>query len=218
MGASRGQARHPVTGVPRMTNPWITSAAALFLGWFSTGAILWRVRRADLGGPDDHLWSVLLGLPLLVFGVMVLHASVDDASVRGVYLVFLSALAILGWIELAFLSGVITGPNRSTCPPGLPLGQRFMRATGTVIWHELRLLAGLLMIAPMSFGTANEFGLWTFGVLFFARISAKFNLFFGVPRIHTEFLPRPETPSPTRYDTCSKELTDGFPEPLSHPA
>jgi putative photosynthetic complex assembly protein 2 len=28
-------------------------------------------------------------------------------------------------------------------------------------------------------------------VLFFARISAKLNLFFGVPKINVEFLPRP---------------------------
>jgi putative photosynthetic complex assembly protein 2 len=38
---------------------------------------------------------------------------------------------------------------------------------------------------------ANTTGLWTFAILFFARISAKLNLFFGVPRINTEFLPRP---------------------------
>ena len=47
------------------------------------------------------------------------------------------------------------------------------------------------MITRIALATANEFGLWTFGVRFFARISAKVNLFFGVPRIHTEFLPRP---------------------------
>jgi putative photosynthetic complex assembly protein 2 len=37
----------------------------------------------------------------------------------------------------------------------------------------------------------NAFGIWTWVLLFGARISAKLNLFFGVPRIHTEFLPRP---------------------------
>ena len=31
---------------------------------------------------------------------------------------------------------------------------------------------------------------WTFTVLYGARISAKLNLYFGVPRINTEFLPR----------------------------
>ncbi len=84
---------------------------ALFLWWFSTGAILMRVRKADNSGPDAHLWSVLLGLPLLFAGVFGFHQTLDDASPFGVHMAFLSALAIWGWIELAFLSGVITGPN-----------------------------------------------------------------------------------------------------------
>ena len=174
-----------------MTNPWFVGVSAIFLWWFSTGIILWRVRSADLGGRDDHLWSVLLGLPLLLGGFLGLHSTATDASAPGAYLAFLSALAVWGWIELAFLSGIVTGPNREPCPPFARLGERFVRATGTVLWHELLLLAALLVIARMTAGQANGFGFWTFAVLFAARISAKLNLFFGVPRIHTEFLPRP---------------------------
>jgi putative photosynthetic complex assembly protein 2 len=173
-----------------MTNPWIVTAAAIFLWWFSTGVILMRVRRADMGGPDDHLWSVLLGLPLLLGGGLGLDATSDDASAAGAFLAFLSAISVWGWIELSFLSGVITGPNRRVCPPGLPLGPRFLRAAGTVIYHEILLVVALLVIARITLGTANEFGLWTYAVLFVARISAKLNLFLGVPRIHSEFLPR----------------------------
>lgn len=173
-----------------MTNPWIAALSALFLWWFSTGILLWRVRRADQGGADDHLWSVLLGLPLLLGGFLGLHSTKDDATVIGVYLAFLSALAVWAWIELAFLSGVITGPNQSPCPPGLGWRARFLRATGTVLWHELLLLAAMIVIAGLAQGEANHFGLWAFGILFFARISAKLNLFLGVPRIHVEFLPR----------------------------
>ena len=51
-----------------MTNPWLAVGSALFIWWASTGAILWRVTRADLQGRDAHLWSVLLGLPLLLAG------------------------------------------------------------------------------------------------------------------------------------------------------
>jgi putative photosynthetic complex assembly protein 2 len=174
-----------------MTNPWIISLSAIFLWWFSTGAILWRVRHADREGHDAHLWSVLLGLPLLAGGFIALHSTLGDHSVRGVYIAFLAALAIWGWIELAFLSGIITGPNREPCPPGADLLDRFLRATGTILWHELALIAALLAIWGISDGVANATGLWTFAILFFARISAKLNLFFGVPRIHTEFLPRP---------------------------
>jgi putative photosynthetic complex assembly protein 2 len=172
-----------------MTNPWTIALFAVFLWWFSTGLIMLRVRRADMGGPDEHIWSVLLGLPLLIGGGLAIDATADEASPLGALCAFLAAIAVWGWIELAFLSGVITGPNLKPCPPGLPLGQRFLRATGTVLYNEILLTLGLLVIAKLTLGQPNEFGLWTYAVLFFARISAKLNLFLGVPRIHTEFLP-----------------------------
>lgn len=173
-----------------MENPWIAATAALFLWWFSTGLILWRVRTADNAGHDAHLWSCLLALPLFALGVIGVHATLADTSANGAFLAFVSALAIWGWIELAFLSGFITGPNRHPCPPGLGGWDRFLRAFGTIAWHELALVVTLLGLAMMAQGAANAFGLWTFAVLFFARVSAKLNLFFGVPRINTEFLPR----------------------------
>lgn len=191
MGASHRLARRFLRKVPRMTNPWIISLSALFIWWFSTGAILWRVKTADNGTATAHSMSVLLGLPLLIGGFAGLHSSLDDASVKGVYLAFVSSLAIWGWIELAFLSGIITGPNTRPLPPGTSGWDRFLCAFGTVAWHELLLAAAIIVIAKVSVSELNQFGLWTFGVLFFARISAKLNLFFGVPRIHTEFLPKP---------------------------
>jgi putative photosynthetic complex assembly protein 2 len=170
-------------------NPWFAALAALFLWWFSTGIILMRVRRADNGGPDDHLWSVLFGLPLLAAGVLGFHRTLDDGSVLSVYLAFLSALALWGWIELAFLSGVITGPNTRPCPPARPEWERFLRAFGTIAWHETLLAVATLLMAALAWGQANPFGALTFAVLFFARISAKLNLFFGVANINTDFLP-----------------------------
>lgn len=174
-----------------MTNPWIAALSAIFLWWFSTGIILWRVRRADNSGQDAHLWSVILGLPLLLLGLFGLNETLGDTSALGAYLAFLSALAVWGWVELAFLSGVIAGPNTQPCPDNAPLADRFVRAVATILWHEVLLIALLVAIVILAHGAANIFGLWTFAILFFARISAKLNLFFGVPRIHTEFLPRP---------------------------
>jgi putative photosynthetic complex assembly protein 2 len=180
-----------MTNLWTMTNPWIAALSAIFLWWFSTGIILWRVRRADNAGHDAHLWSVLLGLPLLLVGVVGMKETLTDTSAMGAYLAFLSALAVWGWVELAFLSGVVTGPNTTVCPANAPLSARFFRAIGTILWHEVLLIALLVAMVILSQGAANTFGLWTFATLFFARISAKLNLFFGVPRIHTEFLPSP---------------------------
>lgn len=168
---------------------WIAACFALFVWWFSTGAILIAVRRADRRGRAAHLMNTVLGVPLLVLGFAIVGVSGSD--ITGVYSGFLGALAIWGWIELAFLSGVITGPERRECPQGLRPGARFVRAWWTVAYHELALLAGLMIVAFLTYGQINDVAFWTYLILFIARISAKLNVFFGVPRINTEFVPRP---------------------------
>jgi putative photosynthetic complex assembly protein 2 len=171
--------------------PWIAALAALFLWWFATGILLWRVHAADRGGPDQHAWSVILSLPLFAAGALGVNATLADESAQGVWFAFLSALALWAWVELAFLSGVVTGPNTRPCPDGLAPGARFWAAFRTVAWHEF-LLAGVLVVLMLAcIGAQNSFALWTFLVLFAARISAKLNLFLGVPRINTDFLPKP---------------------------
>ena len=174
-----------------MTNPWIAALSTLFLWWFSTGAILWRVRHADRAGGGAHQLSVVLGLPLLIGGIWGLAVTLDDPTANGTYGAFLAALALWGWIELAFLSGIITGPNTDPCPPFARGWDRFWRAATTILWHEAALVAALTLLALAAWTAPNPFGLYTFALLFFARLSAKLNLFFGVPRINTEFLPIP---------------------------
>ncbi len=170
-----------------MTSPWIASLFAIFVWWFSTGAILVAVRRADRLG--THGMTVFSWLPLLALGVVAVVLSLPDASVFGSYLGFVGALAIWGWVELAFLAGVITGPMRDDCLPGLSGKARFQRAFATVAYHELALTIGLLGLVIASNGAPNRMAVSTYLVLFLARIFAKLNLFFGVPRINTEFVP-----------------------------
>jgi putative photosynthetic complex assembly protein 2 len=172
-----------------LTNPWIAALAALFVWWFSTGAILAAVKWSDRHGARARLICALAGLPLLGVGIWGYSATLSNISVHGVYGGFLSALAIWGWIELAFLTGVITGPNRKPCPEGIPEWDRFLRALGTVAYHEILLLTALVLLVLTGQDAANTAGLWTFTVLFFARITAKLNLFLGVSKINTEFLP-----------------------------
>ncbi len=172
-----------------LTSPWIAALFALCVWWFSTGAILWAVMRTDRRAGAAHGWGLFLATPVLALGLAGFFLTLGDPTVPGVYIAFLSALAIWGWIELAFLSGVIAGPNRAPCPPGAEPGERFLRAWGTIAHHETLLVATLALIAWASVGAVNHFAVLTFGILFFARVSAKLNLFFGVPKINIEFLP-----------------------------
>jgi putative photosynthetic complex assembly protein 2 len=172
-----------------MTHPLTLTVTAIFLWWFFTGVIMLAVRRADRQGGAAHGKLVLAGIPLLALGFAGVVISLPGISVSSVYAGFLGALAIWGWIELSFLTGIITGPERRPCPPDLRGGARFWRAWNTVAHHELALTLGLLVIVVMSEGQANHVALWTYLILYIARVSAKLNLFFGVPRINLDFIP-----------------------------
>ncbi|MEQ9241670.1 putative photosynthetic complex assembly protein PuhE [Roseovarius indicus] len=172
-----------------MSSPWVAALVALFVWWFSTGAILMVVRHADRAGRRARRMVTGAALPLLAVGVWGYERSLGASSTGAAYGAFLSALAIWGWVELAFLTGVITGPNPYPCPKGLPEWERFIRAWGTIAYHEMLLTSLLLAMWLYGAGAENTFGLWTFTILYLARISAKLNLYFGVPKINTEFLP-----------------------------
>ncbi|MCX7889979.1 MAG: putative photosynthetic complex assembly protein PuhE [Rhodobacteraceae bacterium] len=182
-----------------MTSPWLAALVALFVWWSSTGAILVCVRRADNAGGGRHLATALVALPILGLGLAGAAASSPPATVADSYTAFFSALAVWAWIELAFLTGVVAGPNRSRCPPGASGAERFLRSVGTIAWHELALIAALLALAWLSGGAGHAFAFWTFAVLFFARVSAKLNLFLGVPRVNVQFLPRPLAHLPSHF-------------------
>ncbi len=182
-----------------LSSPWIAALVALFLWWFSTGAILMAVRRADREGNRAHIWAVLMNLPFLVLGAVGFIDTLGNGTVMGAYVAFLSAIALWGWIELSFLTGVITGPNRSQMRDGAPEWERFVRAWGTVAYHEVLLAAVLAAMIYAAWGAENTVGMWTFAILFAARISAKLNLYLGVRKINLEFIPEPLTHLPSHF-------------------
>ena len=176
-----------------MTSPLLAALGVLLAWWLSTGLILWRVRVADNGPARGHLHSVIGGLPLLGFGLWGAIVSATDPSAFGVYLGFAAALALWGWVELAFLSGVLTGPNHMPSPAGLAPRARFARALLAVAWHELALAAIMSGLIWAQWGGVNTIAAATFALLLVARTLAKINLFLGVPRINLQFIPRPIT-------------------------
>ncbi|MEM6312080.1 MAG: putative photosynthetic complex assembly protein PuhE [Pseudomonadota bacterium] len=169
--------------------PWIAAFIALFIWWFSTGTILMAVKYADRAGPVARRNTTLAALPLMVFGAYGAWWSANVTDIFGIYVAFLSALALWGWIEMAFLTGIITGPNTRPLPAHVAEWERFIRAWGTLAYHEMLLAAVLVVLGLALWQAPNPFAFYTFAVLFFARVSAKLNLFFGVPHINVDFLP-----------------------------
>jgi putative photosynthetic complex assembly protein 2 len=163
--------------------------AAMIIWWFSTGIILVFVRLAEKSGRLGGTAASLVALPSLLIGGWLYLNSLSDVSVGGAYAGFMAALFMWGWIELALLTGTITGPLAKPCPPDVWGFERFIWSWGAIAYHELALVLMLSFAVMTGVGAENTVGLWTVVTLYVARVSAKLNLFLGVPYINTEFLP-----------------------------
>ncbi|MGX9964725.1 putative photosynthetic complex assembly protein PuhE [Roseomonas sp. F4] len=157
----------------------------LFIWWFSTGVILYLdgLRR------ETFRWTMLGATVLLLAALAGLQVVAWDVTMRGAYLGFFCALLIWAWVEMAFLTGMVTGPRRIACPEGARGWVRLRAAVAAILWHELAIIAGLVAIAAVSWGAPNQFGLWTFLAFWIMRLSAKLNVFLGVRNLAEAFLP-----------------------------
>ena len=159
---------------------------AVVLLWFaSTGLVLWLDSRPPSTFGRSLGWA---GAAAIV-GALLLAATVDRADIAAAYAGFVAALAIWGWHELSFLTGVVAGPNRTPCPPGLRGWARFRAATATLIHHEIALALTAVLLLALSWGRANPTGAIAFALMFGLRLSAKLNLFVGVPAFADEMMP-----------------------------
>ena len=158
---------------------------ALLMWFIGTGAVVWldsRPRRT-------------FGTSLTLAGVVAIAAMVlvwtdaGDTGVGGAYAGFAAAIVIWGWHEMSFLMGKVAGPNRALCPPGAVGWRRFTAATATVIHHELAIAATACLLFAATWGEPNQTAPLTFLLLFVLRVSAKFNLFLGVPNLSDEVFP-----------------------------
>jgi putative photosynthetic complex assembly protein 2 len=66
---------------------------------------------------------------------------------------------------------------------------RFLMASETILWHEIGLLGGFVLVAGLGWGSENFAGFGVYGILWAMRLCAKLNIFFGVPNAPVSFLP-----------------------------
>ena len=162
-------------------------AVALFAWWFGTGAVLWLSRL-----PSAHRTAAMAGSALIgVVATIVIWRLGSQSDMAGAYLGFSAGLALWAVHEFSFLTGMVTGPRRSPCPPGLSGWARFRAATETVIHHEVALFLTVILLFALTWGADNMVGAMTFALLWVMRISAKLNVFLGVSNLEESFLPEP---------------------------
>jgi putative photosynthetic complex assembly protein 2 len=157
----------------------------VFLWWFSTGAILWLDR---LPRPTFR-WTLAATTVLALAAIAGLVASRSETTPAGAVCAFTCAIAVWGWHEASFLMGFVTGPRTTRCPPEARGWRRFALATSTLIYHEIALFLTAAGLLALTWNAPNQVGAWTFLVLLAARLSAKLNIFLGVPNFTEEFFP-----------------------------
>jgi putative photosynthetic complex assembly protein 2 len=157
-----------------------------FLMWFiGTAAIVWLDSRPHATYPSS---LTIVGL-LAVAATALVGLRAGDVSVGGAYVGFAAAIVIWGWHEMSFLMGAVAGPNHAECPPDAIGWERFKAATATVIHHELAIAATAIVLFAVTWGAPNQTAPLTFLLLFVLRLSAKFNLYLGVPNLSDEVFP-----------------------------
>jgi putative photosynthetic complex assembly protein 2 len=157
----------------------------LFLWWFSTGLIVWL----DSLPRRTFRWSLIGASVLGIAALYGLAATKSDTSVTGAYTAFTCGLLVWGWNEINFLMGMITGPRRTPAPSGCTGLKRLVHAIQVIAWHELAIAASAALIAALTWNGPNQIGTWTFLLLWAMRLSAKLNVFLGVPNLAEKFLP-----------------------------
>lgn len=158
---------------------------AVFVWWFSTGLILLldglpaRTFRWSMAGAGIVLAGALYGLV----------ASSASTSVGAAYCAFTCGLLVWGFNEMSFLMGYVTGPRTEPCPPDCRGFRHLIHAIGTILYHEVAILASAALVVALTWDAPNQIGVWTFMILWVMRLSSKLNVFLGVPNLTEEFLP-----------------------------
>lgn len=157
----------------------------LFAWWFSTGTILY------LDGLPQRTFRSSMTAATLPFGLALygLFTSRADLTPTGAYVAFTSGLLIWAWLEMTYYMGFVTGPRLQACPQGCSGWRHFGHAIQASLYHELATIGLAALIYGATRGMPNQIAWWTFAILWWVQISAKLNVFLGVPNVSEDFVP-----------------------------
>jgi len=163
----------------------LTIAYALCLWWFSTGLIFYL----DQLPVRTFKWSMAGATGLLALSLYVIWHMRADTSLFAVFASFTCGVIAWGWQEISLYTGFVTGPRKHRCAEGCSGWRHFGHAIGVNLWHEIAIVIVAAAIIWLSWGSDNQWGLWSYLLLWIMHLSARLNVFLGVRNVSEEFVP-----------------------------
>jgi putative photosynthetic complex assembly protein 2 len=160
-------------------------AFALCLWWFSTGLIFYL----DQLPTRTFRWSMAGATGILALSLYVIWNVSQDTSLLSVYAGFTVGVLAWGWQEISLYTGFVTGPRKHRCAEGCSGWRHFGHAIGVNLWHEIAIIVVAVLIAGLSWESDNQWGLWSYLLLWIMHLSARLNVFLGVRNVSEEFVP-----------------------------
>jgi putative photosynthetic complex assembly protein 2 len=158
---------------------------ALFVWWFSTGAIIFL----DNLPRKTFKWSMIGASIVSLSCLYGLFITARETTLLSAYEAFFFGLFAWGWQEISFYMGYVTGTRDEPCREGCGGWAHFGHAVETSLYHEFAIIIAAAAIFVLTRHEPNQIGFWTFIVLWWMHQSAKLNVFFGVRNLNEEFLP-----------------------------
>lgn len=162
---------------------------------FMVVIVLWFV-STGLVAMLNHRLRQSFGRALIIAGICaigglsLLVLTSQSSAVWATYASFVGGLMIWSWHEISFLTGAVAGSHRDPCPQGAKGWERFSFATMALIHHEIALAMTTGLLLSLAAVTANPTGAYTFALLAIFRLSSKLNIYWGVPNMSDELLPK----------------------------
>ncbi|WP_379551874.1 putative photosynthetic complex assembly protein PuhE [Qipengyuania sp. DGS5-3] len=162
---------------------------------FAVVVALWFV-STGLVAMINHRMRQSLGRALIISGICaivglsLIALTSNAAATWAVYASFLGGLLIWSWHEISFLTGAVAGSHRAPCPADAVGWRRFSAATMALIHHEIALAMTAGLLLSLAAFTINPTGAYAFALLLVFRLSSKLNIYWGVPNMSDELLPK----------------------------
>lgn len=163
----------------------VPAVFALFLWWFTTGAIFFLDSRPL----HTFKWSMMGGTVMLGLAVWAVHLTAQQTDSTSAYLAFSAGLIAWGWQELSLYTGYVTGPRKICCAEGCSGVRHFGHAIAANLWHELAIIIVAAIIWFIVKDQPNWTGFYTYVTLWGMHLSARLNVFLGVRNVSVEFVP-----------------------------